>query len=131
MKKLINHGNLAAALLLGTALSLGAQPAQPPDNTGGTNQWMDHHGRHGQWKAMHQELAAETKAQDAELEQLLTQMTNAAPAQKLDAVATVVSKLVEDRLALHQKLESMHGTNAMQGTNAPLDQGTGTLPPTP
>src|SRR4051812_5739284 len=103
MKKLIKHGNLAAALLVGIALSLGAQPGLPQDNTGGTNynsgetnHWYGHHGKHGQWRAMRQELAEETKTQDAELEQLLTQMTNAAPAQKLDAVAAVVSKLAED-----------------------------------
>jgi Spy/CpxP family protein refolding chaperone len=136
MKNLIKHGSLLGVLLVGSALSLGAQPPQSQDNTGDTNHRMGHHGRHGgQWKAMRQEMVEETKAQDAELQQLLTQMTNAAPAQKLDATSALLGKLVEDRLALHQKLESMHeqmhGTNSPDGTNAPSDQGTGTLPPTP
>ena len=130
MKKLIHHGILVGTLLVGAALPLGAQqPPQPPDNTGGTNQWTGHHHRHAQWKAMHEQMAAEIKAQDAQLEQLVTQMNNAPPDQKADAVAAVVNQLVEDRLTMHQKWESMH--QQMGGTNAPPNQGTGTTPPSP
>lgn len=130
MKKLINHGILIGALLAGTALPLAAQ-------TNGTTGETNQPSRHERWKAMHQQMAAEIKAQDAELEQLVTQMNNAPEAQKADAVAAVVTKLVEDRLALHQQLENLH--QHMHGTNMPPDQGTnmvpepgnGTTPPTP
>lgn len=130
MKKLIHHGVLVSALLIGASLPAVAQltpsDTTPSDTTGETNQWSGHHMGHEHWKAMHEQMAAEIKAQDAELEQLLTQMTNAPAAQKLDAVSAVVSKLVEDRLAMHQKMESMH--EPMHGTNQPTDQGTNTAP---
>lgn len=132
MKKLIHHGILFGSLLVGAALPLGAQPTlppQPPDNTGGTNQWTDHQQRHAQWKARREEIAAEIKAEDAQLEQLVTQMNNAPPDQKADAVAAVVNEMVADRLAMHQKWEAMH--SQMGGTNAPPNQGTGTTPTTP
>ncbi len=122
MKKFINHGILISALLAGTTLPLAAQT---PENTGGTNQPPSH----AQWKVLRQQMAAEIKAQDAELEQLVTQMNNAPEAQKLDAVAAVVSKLVEDRLAMHQQWEMIH--QHMSGTNAPTEPGTETPPPPP
>jgi hypothetical protein len=128
MNKLIHQGILVTALLVGTSIPLHAQYAQPgmPQQGSqgyqgyqGTNEWQGqrrgHHGMHGQWKAQREEIANEIKAQDAELQQLATQMTNAPSAQKLDAVAAVVGKLVEDRLTLHQKLEEMH--QQMHGTN--------------
>jgi hypothetical protein len=139
MKNLIHHGILIGSLLAVTTLPLGAQPPQPgrpslrdlpkyltgdTNTTGDTNGLSDYHGRHGQWREKHEEIRSQIKAEDAELEQLLTQMTNSPPAQKGDATSALVAKLVEDRLALHQKLEAMHGTNADSGTNT--DQGTNT-----
>lgn len=124
MKKLIKRGFLVGALLVGTSIPAIAQ-LPPPDSTGGTNQWSGtnqwpgHHGGHGRWGAMHEQMAEQIKAEDAELEQLLTQMTNAPAAQKVDAVSAVVSKLVEDRLAMHQRFEAMH--EHMHGTNQPTD----------
>lgn len=119
MKKLINHGILIGALLAGTALPLAAQTS---GNTGEANPPSNH----AQRKAMHQQMAAEIKAQDAELKQLVTKMDNAPENQKADAVAAVVDKLVVDRLALHQQIESMH--QQMQGPNATPEPGT-TPPP--
>jgi gas vesicle protein len=119
MKKLINHGILIGALLAATALPLAAQTS---GSTGETNQPS----HHGQWKAMREQMAAEIKAQDAELEQLVTVMNNAPEDQKADAVAAVVDKLVADRLAMHQQMENMR--QHMGGTNMP-PEGTGTTPP--
>jgi TolA-binding protein len=122
MKKLINHGILITALLAGTALPLAAQTS---GNTGET----DHHQSHAQRKEMREKMAAQVKAQDAELEQLVKRMNNAPEAQKADATAAVVSKLVADRLAIHQQLETLHQQKG--GTNEPQEQGTGTTPPSP
>ena len=121
MKKLINHGILITALLAGTALPLAAQTS---GNTGET----DHHQSHAQRKEMREKMAAQVKAQDAELEQLVKRMNNAPEGQKADATAAVVSKLVADRLAIHKQLESLHQE---RGTNEPQEQGTGTTPPSP
>jgi hypothetical protein len=111
MKKLIKHSVLMVAMAAGVAVPLGAQPAMPTNTMDGTNQWMEHHQKR---HAMREQLEAEIKAQDEELKQLVTQMNSAPADQKADAVAAVVSKLVEDRLALHQEMESMH-TNGMGG----------------
>lgn len=115
------------ALMAGVAAPVGAQPAMPTTNgTGGTNQWMQ---LHQQMQAMREQRRAEIKAQDAELQQLATQMTNAPADQKVDAVAAVVGKLVEDRLARHEEMEAMHGGMGghmkMGGTNSATGQGMG------
>jgi hypothetical protein len=114
----MNHAAavVTAALLAAPALPLLAQLPQLPQpdpgtnaygtNDFGTNGW---HGHHHRWhKQMHQQLAAQIKQEDAELEQLATQMTNAPAGLKQDAIAAVVGKLVEDRLALHAQIEAMH-----------------------
>ena len=66
------------------------------------------------------------------MDQLVTEMNNAPENQKLDAVAAVVNKLVEDRLTLHQQWETMHQQmqQLQAGTNAPPAEGTET-PQTP
>jgi hypothetical protein len=132
MKKLVKLGGLVLALSGVMAIPLGAQPPEPPNNMSGTNQGMGHH---QQMKAMRQQMAADIKAQDAELEQLVTQMNSASADQKVDAIAAVVNKLVEDRLALHNQLESMHqqmgGHMHMGGTNGATGQGMGGTPQQP
>lgn len=126
MKKIMNHAAavVTAALLVAPALPLPAQPPQFPQppildpgtnaygannwgtNDFGTNGWHGHH--HGWHKQMHQQMAAQIKQDDAELAQLAAQMTNAPAGLKQDAIAAVVGKLVQDRLALHAQWEAMH-----------------------
>lgn len=118
MKKFLNRTLLTGALLV--PLTLGAQTQTPGD--AGTN----YESRHEQWKAMRQQLKAEIEAEDQELQQLATQMNNAPADQKPDAIAAVVNKLVEDRLAMHQRFEAMH--QQMQGTNGPSSGETNTSP---
>lgn len=110
MKKLTIHGILISALLAGAALPLAAQTS---GNSGEPNQSPSQ----AQRKAMHQQMAAEIKAQDAELQQLVKQMNDAPEAKKADAVAAVVNKLVADRLAMHHEWENMR--QQMRGTTAP------------
>src|SRR5438874_1449169 len=129
MKKQIKHGLLVGALLAGSLIPLHAQPALPgyptgqttnelngTNDMGGTNTWR---GRHERMHAMRQQWAAEIKQQDAELQQLATQMTNAPAGLKQDAIAAVVGKLVEDRLALHNRIEQMHQHMHPGDTNNP------------
>ncbi|MDB6108601.1 MAG: hypothetical protein JWR69_351 [Pedosphaera sp.] len=131
MKKMIKSSVLMVALAVGASVPAGAQPSTPTTNdTSGTNMWMQHR---QQMKAMRQQLKADIKAQDDELQQLVTQMNSAPADQKVDAIAAVVSKLVEDRLATHQEMEAMHtngmgGHMHMGGTNSATGQGMGGSP---
>jgi Spy/CpxP family protein refolding chaperone len=135
MKKLMNHAVaiVTAALLAAPALTLVAQIPLPPQTDPGTNEWgtngfgtNEWHGRHhGHMRAEHQQMKALIKQQDAELQQLLTQMTNAPAGLKQDAIAALVGKLVEDRLALHAQIEAMH--QPMGDTNNPSTNAVPTL----
>src|SRR5579885_3558026 len=112
MKKFFNRWTLMGALLVGTALPLAAQQGQNPWQQGqmpnlpqGANQYMpwntNQYGtnqytgggtnltRRQQWQAFHEQMAAEIKQQDTELQQMVTQMNNAPEDQKADAVAAV------------------------------------------
>lgn len=51
------------------------------------------------------------REQDAELDKLVTEMKSATPATKLDAVAAVLSKLVEQRKAMRDQMQSMMSAN--------------------
>ena len=70
-------------------------------------------GDHAQMAEMHQKMDAEMKAQDAELDKLVAAMNSATGEKKVDAIAAVVSKLVEQRKAMHEKMAAMHEN--MQG----------------
>ncbi len=70
-------------------------------------------GDHAQMAEMHQKMDAEMKAQDAELDKLVAAMNSATGEKKVDAIAAVVNKLVEQRKAMHEKMGAMHEN--MQG----------------
>jgi hypothetical protein len=57
------------------------------------------------------QLMASLKDQDAELDKLAAEMNSASPEKKLDALAAVVTKLVEQRKAMHEQLQKMIGSN--------------------
>jgi uncharacterized membrane protein len=57
------------------------------------------------------QVLASLKDQDAELDKLAAEMNSASPEKKLDAVAAVVAKLVEQRKAMHEQLQKMMGSN--------------------
>jgi hypothetical protein len=70
-------------------------------------------GDHAQMAEMHQKMDAEMKAENAELDKLVAAMNSATGEKKVDAIAAVVSKLVEQRKAMHEKRAAMH--EKMQG----------------
>lgn len=70
-------------------------------------------GDHAQMAEMHEKMDAEMKAQNAELDKLVAAMNSATGEKKVDAIAAVVSKLVEQRKAMHEKMGAMH--KKMQG----------------
>jgi hydrogenase maturation factor HypE len=51
------------------------------------------------------------KEQDAELDKLVAEMNNAPADKKLDAVAAVLTKLVEQRKAMHGQMQKMMAVN--------------------
>jgi uncharacterized protein YejL (UPF0352 family) len=81
-----------------------------------------------QFLASQQQMQAECAAQDDQLRQLVAQM-NAAPAdQKLDVMAAIVNKLVEDRVAAHQRKEALKD-RILQALIGPGATGTNGVPP--
>ena len=64
---------------------------------------------HSKMMEMQQKMDAEMKAQDAELDRLVAEMSTATGERKVDAVAVVVAKLVEQRKAMHSKMSGMGG----------------------
>lgn len=88
-----------AAIVIVTALSSAALPAQDgmPANKEAHRDLMPRH-------AMLQEMQAR---QDAEIDQLLAVMNAASGEKKVDAIAAVVTKLVEQRKAMHAKMAAL------------------------
>jgi uncharacterized coiled-coil DUF342 family protein len=63
------------------------------------------------------QMMSNWKEQDAELDELVAEM-NSAAGKKLDAVAVVVTKLVEQRKAMHEQMQKMISANEKEGTDA-------------
>lgn len=57
---------------------------------------------------MDQKMEADMKAQEAELDKLVADMNAATGDKKMDAMAAVVSKMVEQRKAMHRNMAGMH-----------------------
>jgi hypothetical protein len=55
------------------------------------------------------------KDQDAELDKLVAEMNSAPADKKLDAVAAVLTKLVEQRKAMHEHMQKMMSANEKEG----------------
>lgn len=60
-----------------------------------------------------QAMMAEIKAQDAELAAQVAQMNSAPPDKKLDLLAAIVTRLVEQRTAMNARMEKMQGEMRM------------------
>ena len=75
---------------------------QEKENKG---EWRGHR---GMMQEMHQKMEAEMKANDAELDKLVSEMNAATGQKKVDAMAAVLNKLVEQRKAMEQQMEKAH-----------------------
>jgi hypothetical protein len=96
--------NLAvrSGLALAMALALGAPGmAQSTDHSK-----MDH----SKMKSGHmKEMMAEMKAQDAELTLLVARMNTAEREAKIELMAEILTKMVDQRTAMNARMEQMHG----------------------
>jgi hypothetical protein len=71
---------------------------------------------------MHEQMMAEMKANRAKLDALTKDMNNASGAAKVDAIAAVVTELVRQQNAMHERMGQMHeqmmsGRGMMGGRN--------------
>ena len=57
------------------------------------------------------QMMSNWKEQDAEFDELVAEMNSASARKKLDAVAVVVTKLVEQRKAMHEQMQKMISAN--------------------
>jgi hypothetical protein len=78
-------------------------PTPSPMNTMGMNQKQEQNsGMMGKGQMM-----SNWKDQDAELDKLVAEMNSAPADKKLDAVVAVLTKLVEQRKAMHEQMQKM------------------------
>ena len=61
------------------------------------------------------QMMSNLKDQDAELDKLVAEMNSASADKKIDAVAAVVTKLVEQRKAMHEQMQKMMSGNEKEG----------------
>ena len=61
------------------------------------------------------QMMSNWKDQDAELDKLVAEMNSASADKKLDAVAAVVTKLVDQRKAMHEQMQKMMSANEKEG----------------
>lgn len=101
------------ATLIAASLPLAAIVAEDSGKTETTDQKQEQNSGMMGMKGMmgKGQMMSNWKEQDAELDKLVTEMNNAAPDKKLDAVAAVVTKLVEQRKAMHEQMQTMMSAN--------------------
>jgi hypothetical protein len=63
------------------------------------------------------------KEQDAELDKLVATMNSAPSDKKIDAIAAIVAKLIEQRKAMHEAMQKMMGREMMEMGRMMMMQG--------
>jgi uncharacterized coiled-coil protein SlyX len=125
-----NMMNVKSTVIAVIGVGLFSVPAfaqgQGNDKMGGM---MKGHRHHAWMEEMHQKMEAEMKAEDAELDKLVSEMNTATGEKKVDAIAAVVNKLVEQRKTMHQKMETM--TEKMGARRRKWMEEKGTTSPSP
>ena len=149
MKKLNRQVGLAFALAAALWVPVGLGAAAPQNIPGltqtGTNQFTVNTNQTNTVQLLEQFMALRDQLQtnqDEELRQLVAQMNSAPAEQKVEAVAAIINKLVEQRLAAHQRrqvLENRLLQDLIQtlaevggtGTNGTVQAVPGTTQPSP
>ena len=105
------------ATLIAATLPLGTIVAEDSGKTETTEQKQEQKSDATGMKGMigKGQMICNCKDQDAELDKLIEQMNSAAPDKKLDAIAAVVTKLVEQRKAMHEQMQKMMSTDQKEG----------------
>ena len=95
----------ALALVIGSPLK--SQSAEPVEGTNMTEAKMME--RCQEMKEQKQKMMAEMKTQDAELTAQVAEMNSAPENKKIALIAAVVTRMVEQRTAMHARMEKMQG----------------------
>jgi hypothetical protein len=100
--------NMKSIVITAIGLGLFSVPVfaqgEEKQETGGM---MKGHHHHAMMEEMHQKWEAQMKAEDAELDKLVQQMNAATGEKKVDAMAAVLNKMIEQRKAMHEKMDNM------------------------
>src|SRR5664279_2066453 len=110
---LLVRSSLALTLALVLWVPVQAQSAAPAEGKMMTDSKMTepHHAMTESQQAMlqrHQAMMADLKAQDAELTAQVAKMNSAPADKKLDLMAAIVTRLVEQRTAMNARMGMMH-----------------------
>ena len=99
------------ASLIAASLPLAAVLAEDAAKTETTDQKQEQSSETTGMKGMmgKGQMMSNLKDQDAELDKLVAEMNSASADKKLDAIAAVVTKLVEQRKAMHEQMQKMMG----------------------
>ena len=105
------------ATLIAAALPVAAIVAEDSSKTDATDQKQEQNSDMMGMKGMmgKGQMMSSWKEQDAELDKLVAEMNNAAPEKKLDAVAALVTRLVEQRKAMHERMQNLMSANEREG----------------
>lgn len=104
---LIIRSTLACVLALTILCPLQSLSAEPVKGKSMTKaQLMD---SCREMKEKQEKMMAEMKAQDAELTAQVGEMNSAPADKKLDLLAAVLTRLVQQNTAMHERMEKMHG----------------------
>ena len=108
------------AIFAAVALPLAAITAEDSSKTEATDQKQEQGSDMKEMKDMKGmmgkcQMMSNLKDQDADVDKLVAEMNNAPADKKLDAVAAVLNKLVEQRKAMHEQMQKMMSTNEKEG----------------
>jgi hypothetical protein len=108
--------HLLAALIAAT-LPLAAIVAEDAGKTETTDQKQEQSSEMMGMNGMmgKEQMMSNWQDQDAQLDKLVTEMNSASADKKLDAVAAVLTKLVEQRKAMHEQMQKMMSVNEKEG----------------
>jgi len=110
-KKFVRHFILALAFALSVWSPM---PARSEDSAEGKAKIeANMKERHQAMMEQKHKMMEEMKAQDVQLKDLVTKMNSASSNKKLDLLAEIVTKLVEQKAAMTAHMETMH-TEMMQ-----------------
>jgi hypothetical protein len=97
-------------------------PTPSPMNTMGMNKKQEQNADTMGMKGMmgKGQMMSNWKDQDAELDKLVAEMNSASADKKLEAVVTVLNKLVQQRKAMHEQMQKMMSAN--KGSGCPCSE---------
>jgi hypothetical protein len=104
------------AILVAATLPLAAIAAEESGKTEATDQNQTQSSDITAMKTMSKgQVMSNWKDQDVELDKLVAVMNDAPAEKKLEAVAAVLTKLVEQRKAMHEQMQKMMSANEKEG----------------